>query len=95
MSSIDISGLDKVELLRRLYERSQPAAFFRMSGMSPPSFGTDEPAPHVAVTKYIDYYSGRVIKTDLSKDTIDPYLFDRDNGKGAFAEVVSKMRMSS
>ena len=30
--SINISGLDKVELLKKLWERSKPAVFFTMYG---------------------------------------------------------------
>lgn len=32
---------------------------------------------------YFDYLHGRVMKVGLSGDTLDPRLYDRDNGKGA------------
>lgn len=95
MSSVDISGLNKVELLERLWNCSRPAAFFAMTGLRSPDFGSEGPSPSVAVRKFIDYYCGRVIKTDLSKDFVDPFLYDRDNGTGAFAGVVAKMRTGS
>lgn len=35
MASIDITGLNKKEVLRELWKRSKPAAFFSMQGLSP------------------------------------------------------------
>lgn len=32
---------------------------------------------------YPDYVNGRVIKADLRGDTLDPRLYDRDNGEGS------------
>lgn len=40
----------------------------------------------------IDYLGGRPIKCDLGRDTVDPWLYDRDMGAGAFAAVVAKLR---
>jgi len=91
---IDISGLDRVELLRHLWENSKVAGFFSMYGGPAPSFGSER-RPEDAVSGYIDYYCGRVIKTDLRNDEIDPYLYDRDNGIGAFKRVVENMQNST
>jgi hypothetical protein len=44
------------------------------------------------VQDYIDYFQGRVIKTDLRGDAIDPRLYDRDNGAGAAERAVAKLR---
>ena len=49
-------------------------------------------AAKVAVTKYIDYFGGKAIKMDLSGDEVDPRLYDRDAGEGAFARVVATLR---
>jgi len=38
---------------------------------------------------YFDYVSGRVMKIDLSKDKLDPALYDRDNGQGAADRAIS------
>jgi hypothetical protein len=91
---IDISGLDRVQLLRHLWEKSKVAGFFGMYGGPTPSFGSER-RPEDAVSGYIDYFCGRVIKTDLRDDEINPYLYDRDNGKGAFQRVVDTMRSST
>ena len=40
----------------------------------------------------VDYLGGRVIKCDFSKDSLDPWGFDRDNGGGKALRVIEKMR---
>lgn len=84
---IDISGLDKVELLRALYVYAfeSPMSMFSRSEF-------DEYLAKEAVKKRIDYFQGRAIKTDLSRDHADPLLFDRDAGKGRFQQVVDLLR---
>ena len=89
-SEISIKGLDKVELLKNLWENQVTAAFFTFSGKIPPKF-EDELAKK-AVNDYIDYFCGRAIKTNLSGDMVDPYLYDRDAGKGNFLQIVNSMR---
>jgi hypothetical protein len=86
---VDITGLDKVAVLRALWSASRVAAFFHR--LPPPPF--DAAQALAAVHDYIDYFQGRVIKTDLRGDTIDPRLYDRDNGAGAAARAISALRM--
>lgn len=86
--SINISGIDKVDLLQALHARQVPAGFF--GGFSGPSF--DKEKAKEAVKQYIDYFCGRAIKTDVSKDTVDPWLYDRDAGQGAFQSVVDSLK---
>ena len=88
--SINIQGIQKPLLLRFLWENSQTAVFFSMSGFPAPAF--DEQKAVNAVNGYIDYFQGRVIKCDISGDTADPWLYDRDNGEGAFQRIVSQIR---
>lgn len=94
MTTVDISGLDRVELLKELWRAQVAAGFFgtfeglSMGGGLPFS----QASAATAVTQYIDYFCGRAIKTDLSKDTVNPYLYDRDAGPGKFAEIVLRMR---
>lgn len=61
-----------------------------MNNVSPPPFNKANAA--YAVGKYIDYYNGRVIKADISGDTANPYLYDRDNGTGSFQNAVDAAR---
>jgi hypothetical protein len=87
---VDISGIDKVTLLYALWSNVSPAIFYDMKFIVPPSFDRSRAAR--AVQQYIDYYDGRCIKTDLSGNSVNPYLYDRDAGQGAFARVVAGLR---
>jgi len=88
--SVNIAGLDKVALLNALWTNSKPAVFCTFSGMTPPSF--DSAQAQEAVIKYIDYFCGRLIKSDLTSECVDPCGYDRDYGQGAFQRVVNSLR---
>jgi hypothetical protein len=60
--------------------------------LSPWKSSFNHEAAKVAVTKYIDYFGGKAIKMDLSGDEVDPRIYDRDAGEGAFARVVATLR---
>lgn len=38
---------------------------------------------------YFDYLKGRVMKVSISGDSLDPRLYDRDNGQGAAARALA------
>ena len=90
MNEVNIKGLDKVELLRRLWENQSPEIFLMLIGLPSPPFN-EELAKH-AVVEYIDYFQGRCIKTDISGDVADTRLYDRDAGSGVFEKIVNNMR---
>lgn len=90
-STVDITGVDKRKLLKCLWENSKPAVFFTMSGMPAPKFNEDEAGRQMHQNGYFDYVCGRSIKCDLSKNYVDPTLYDRDNGFGAFKKCVEKV----
>ena len=103
--TIDISKLDKAEVLAALYNssRQQGAGFFHARGKSDMtveeareelSMGDDHAKNFPDRMKagrelYFDYLHGRVMKVDLSRDNLDPRLYDRDNGPGAAAIALS------
>lgn len=89
--SCDISGLNKVTLLNALWRNMQPAAFFPYRNTNPPAF--DNTLASVVVERYIDYFCGRAIKSDLSGDTAQSDMYDRDAGEGAFQRVVDSLRV--
>lgn len=93
MASINIQGLDKVALLEKLWKNQITAGFYGATLLPSPAFDTK--AAQKAVTGYIDYFCGRAIKTDISKDSVDPWLYDRDAGAGTFARIVDGMRTSA
>jgi hypothetical protein len=90
-TTIDIKGIDKKALMRAMWKRSQTATFF-MFYTSVPAPDLDDEALTEATTRYVDYLCGRCIKTDISKDTANSYLYDRDMGQGALREIVDKLR---
>jgi hypothetical protein len=87
--SVSIKGLEKVKLLKALWEGAKPAAFFAFSGQISPVF--DNASAKEAVKDYIDYYCGRCIKTDLSGDTADPTSYDAEWGAGSFQKIVGSL----
>jgi hypothetical protein len=97
---IDISGLTKASVLAALYNASAPVG---MGFIHYTSGDMSEAEAEKALTTeigpfgrplYFDYVRGRALKVDLSKDSFDPWLFDRDNGKGAAARAIEKLRGS-
>lgn len=54
MTTVDISGLDKVELLRNLWTNMKPASFFNRCPTLTPEFDLKK-ASHV-INGYIDYF---------------------------------------
>ena len=89
--TVDIRGLDKERLFIALLGGAKVAGFFGFHGQPSPPQPTEIPDKKV-LDSYIDYYMGRVIKANLSGDTVDPRGYDRDNGQGAFKSVVDELR---
>jgi hypothetical protein len=90
---INIRGINKIHLLKSLWNNSQPAAVFGMTGLRPPSFSEKEAKS--AVTDFIDYFCGRRIRMDISKNETDPRFYDRDNGADSVSRIVEKLRNNS
>lgn len=81
---IDISQLDKAAVLAALYNSAKPQGMGILHYM--PEDMTHEQAAALLASRnhpYFDYVQGRVMKVDLSGDSLDTYLYDRDNGPGA------------
>lgn len=88
---IDISGLDKAAVLAALYNGSRPQGMGILHFDATPM--TAEMArPFVSQRMRFDYLNGRVLKVDISGDTMDPRLYDRDLGDGAAARAVATLR---
>lgn len=95
---IDISGLDKVELLKELWDESSnapyftnPMTFFNMERIKPPPFDFVL-AKTTVTTGYIDYFCGRCIKSDLSEDMAPYEGYNRTVGRGKFQAVIDRLR---
>ena len=88
---IDIFKFDKAEVLAALYNssRQQGMGYFDPCGREP--LTKEEAAEMLERTTYFDYLQGRVMKVDLAGDTLQPYLYDRDNGVGAAARALKEL----
>jgi len=85
---MDISGIDKMKLLRALWEHQVVAGYF--GGAAGPSFDETE-AKKAVVAEYIDYFCGRPIKADLSGNTMSTWLYNRDSKKKA-EDIIAELR---
>jgi hypothetical protein len=88
---IDITGIDRVELLHHLWKGQILAGFYDKAPQFVPGFDHDAALRAIAHGP-IDYFCGRAIKTDLSKDVVCSRLYDRDAGAGTFAKIVAQMK---
>lgn len=89
---IDISKMNKAEVLAGLYNASHPQerGFLQTSSEDM----TIEQAQSLFDEgySYFDYLKGRNIKVDLSKDEFEEWLYDKDNGSGAAQAVIDKIK---
>lgn len=85
---IDISKLSKPEVLAALYNNSRVQGMGRLQA-KPGIMTAHEAESLLKEGTYFDYLYGKVMKVDLSKDTLAPWLYDRDNGAGAAARALS------
>ncbi len=96
-NEVDISTLEKSELLAALYNRAKPQG----NGML-----HYDPAPMTAdqakelLNKlasddlYFYYLAGRVMNIDISSDIMDTHLYNRDNGANAAEKVACSLESS-
>lgn len=91
---VNISGVNKVELLRELWTHAKPVAALGNRPAAPAEFDAEE-AKRAISAGMINVFCGRCIKTDLSRGTADPRLYDRDAGAGVFAKIVTMVKMES
>jgi hypothetical protein len=103
MSSVNISGLDKAELLAALYNRAIVLGLGALHA-DPADMTAEEAATHIAQAKhpraksesiYFDYLKGRVMKVDIGGDEMTTAVYNRDMGPGAAEAVVAALRAKS
>lgn len=92
MAIIDITGLDKAEVLHALYHRSHVQGLGILQAI--PAYTVEDARRDLDEQPgyYFDYLHGRVLKVDLSKDSFDSWLYDRDCGECAAEEAIDKLR---
>ncbi len=88
---IDISRLDKAEVLCALYNNSKPQGMGILHA-TPELLQVEEARELLKSRKYFDYLKGRVMKISLKDDNLDPRLYDRDNGQDAAQIAINTIK---
>lgn len=91
MDNLDISGLDKAAVLAALYNAARPQGRGFLH-YDPAPMETEEAREILRGGSSFDYLRGRVLKVNISADSFDPRLFDRDNGEGAAYMAIQSLR---
>ncbi len=99
MADIDISHLSPPEVLQALYNaaRQQGLGAFNEEGRAGQDLTLDQARKLIdshGLENRFDYVNGRVMKVELSGTTLDPTLFDRDNGEGAARRAIDSIHRS-
>lgn len=88
---IDLTGLNKAEVLAALYNASRPQGMGFLQ-YDPTPMATEEANQLLQGRTRFDYLKGRVMKIDLGGEELDPRLYNRDNGEGAAERVISALK---
>ena len=97
MGMVNIKGLDKAEVLHALWRHSH-AQGMSFLGLTPEGFTLEKAQELIKERQeknarlYFDYVEGHVIKCDLSEDSFDEFLYDRDCGAGAAEAAIDELR---
>lgn len=91
---ISIKGMDKAEVLARLYNCAicQGMGFLHFDPKPMTKAAAQEIVAECEKNNswYFDYLKGRVMKVDIGKDEFDERLYDRDNGFGAAEDALTR-----
>lgn len=90
--TINISGIDKAEVLACLYNNSKQIGLGFLHKRGQFEITRDEAAELLSRQSYFDYLHGRIMKVDMSREMLDPRLYDRDNGAGAAAKAIGTIK---
>ncbi|WP_422472809.1 hypothetical protein [Endozoicomonas sp. ALB032] len=94
---VNISTLDKAELLAALYNRAKPQGL-GMLHYDPAPMTVDQAkellSKRASHELYFDYLAGRVMKIDISSDVMKTRLYNRDNGENAAEKVACALKPS-
>lgn len=88
---MDISNLDKAEVLAALYNNSQPLGMGFIH-FTPEDMTKEEAAKLLTEQTSFDYLKGRVMKVDLEGNELRTHLYNRDNGDGAAERVLATLK---
>ncbi len=87
LNEIDISNLDKAKVLQALYKGAKPQGLgYLHYKLGPLKY--DDAKRLLEKKRNYDYLSGRVLKIDLSGNTLNTRLYNRDNGENAAEKAI-------
>jgi len=89
---IDVSDIPAAALLSSLYNGSRQLGMGFLHERGQRSLSEDEAADLLKHDDYFDYLHGRVMKVRIDGKTLNPALYDRDNGNGAARRIVENLR---
>ncbi len=85
---MNIAGIDKAIVLAALYNRARTIGLAGMMDFDPTPLDVLVARKIIKERRganplYFDYFQGRCMKIDLSRDEVDTTLFDNEYGPGA------------
>lgn len=87
---INLQGKNKAKVLAALYNNSKPLGMGFLYYNSSPM--TEIEAEEILKNQtYFDYLKGRVMKVDLSGESFNSRLYDRDNGEGSAEQALRNL----
>ncbi len=89
---VDITGLDRLELLHRLWNGSYIAEYYLYTNTAPPEWDEALARETLRQRSSIDYFQGRAIKMDLSYNHVQPDLYEDHRSPRAVADIVREQR---
>lgn len=94
MTNIDLTHLDKAEVLAALFNAASPAGMgFLAATGSKGAMTVADARAMLAEQQCFDYIGGRSCKVDFRTNEFDPWLYDRDNGgEGTAERIIERLR---
>jgi len=89
-NELDISALDKAEVLAALYNNSKPLGLGYLH-YDPSEMSREEAAELLTEYKCFDYLKGRVMKVNLEGGILRTCGYDLDNGSDAARTVIDSL----
>lgn len=88
---LNIKGINKAEILLRLYNSSFPqgAGFFQIKKIE--DMKIEEARKMLQKKLCFDYVLGRPLKVNLEGDELETFFYDRDNGANAALRVLQDL----
>lgn len=88
---VSISGLDKADVMRSLFNNSHPQGMGIFNPLSLNDMSIERARELIATTLKFDYVDGRVLKVDISNNELDTRLYDKNNGENAGLKAIQSL----